>query len=69
MFLRITYLVEISFFGLQKNLMSLGPCPETVSPKCFVKKVVLYISQNSQENACATVSFLIKLQASGLQLH
>ena len=28
------------------------------------KKVFLEISQNSQENTCATVSFLIKLQAS-----
>ena len=28
-----------------------------------MKKVFLEISQNSQENACARVSFLIKLQA------
>ena len=28
-----------------------------------VKKVFLEISQNSQENTCARVSFLIKLQA------
>ena len=33
--------------------------------RCSVKKVFLEISQNSQENACARVSFLIKLQASG----
>ena len=32
--------------------------------KCSVKKVFLEISQNSQENSCAIVSFLIKLQAS-----
>ena len=31
--------------------------------KCSVKKVFLEISQNSQENTCARVSFLIKLQA------
>ena len=31
------------------------------------KKVFLEISQNSQENTCARVSFLIKLQASGLR--
>ena len=31
-----------------------------------MKKVFLEISQNSQENTCARVSFLIKLQASGL---
>ena len=29
----------------------------------YVKKVFLEISQNSQENTCAIVSFLIKLQA------
>ena len=28
-----------------------------------MKKVFLEISQNSQKNTCATVSFLIKLQA------
>ena len=32
------------------------------------KKVFLEISQGSQENTCGRVSFLIKLQASGLQL-
>ena len=31
--------------------------------ECFVKMVVLEISQNSQENTCARVSFLIKLHA------
>ena len=32
--------------------------------RCSIKKVFWKISQNSQENTCATVSFLIKLQAS-----
>ena len=32
------------------------------------EKVFLEISQNPQENTCARVSFLIKLQTSGLQL-
>ena len=31
--------------------------------RCSVKKVFLQISQNSQENTCARVYFLIKLQA------
>ena len=31
--------------------------------KCSVKKVFLEILQNSQENTCAEVSFLITLQA------
>ena len=33
-----------------------------VAQTCSVKKVFLEISQNSQENTCARVSFLIKLQ-------
>ena len=33
--------------------------------RCSIRKGVLEISQNSQENTCARVSFLIKLQASG----
>ena len=38
--------------------------------RCSVKKKVLSeISQNSQENTCVRVSFLIKLQALGLQLY
>ena len=36
---------------------------EAVVQKCSVKKVFLEIFQNSQENTCARVSFLIKLQA------
>ena len=32
-------------------------------PEVFYKKVLLEISQNSQENTCARVSFLINLQA------
>ena len=34
---------------------------------CSVKKVFLEISQNSQESTCVGVSFLMKLQASGLR--
>ena len=34
---------------------------EAVARGCSVKKVFLEISQNSQENACARVSFLIRL--------
>ena len=36
---------------------------EAVAGTCSLKKVFLEISQNSQENTCARVSFLIKLQA------
>ena len=35
---------------------------EAVSQRCSVKVVFLEISQNSLENTCAGVSFLIKLQ-------
>ena len=42
---------------------------EVVVWRCSVKKVFLEISQNSQENICARISFLIKLQSSGLQLY
>ena len=41
---------------------------EAVVQRCSVKKVFLEISQNWQENTCAWVSFLIKLQGSGLFL-
>ena len=37
--------------------------PTTVVWRCSVKKVLLEISQNSQENTRARDSFLIKLQA------
>ena len=36
---------------------------EAVTRGVLCKKVFLEISQNSQENTCARVSFLIKLQA------
>ena len=41
---------------------------EEVDQSLSIKKVFLEISQNSQENSCTSVSFLINLQASGLQL-
>ena len=42
---------------------------EAVVCRCSVKKVFLKMSQNSQENTCARVPFLIHLQMSGLQLY
>ena len=36
---------------------------EVVGRRCSIKKIFLKISQNSQKNTCANVSFLIKLQA------
>ena len=40
-----------------------------VPPKRFFKKVLRKISQKSQKNTCAGVSYLIKLDAVDLQLH
>ena len=45
----------VTFFSLPLDL-------EADTRRCFVKKVFLEISQNSQENTCARVSFVIKLQ-------
>ena len=36
---------------------------EAVARRCSVKKVFLEISQNSQEDTCARVSFLIKFSS------
>ena len=41
---------------------------EAVVQRCSVKRVFSEISQNPQENTCARVSFLIKLQASRPQV-
>ena len=74
------FYISIHFHNLKKSKGNIrNSCPEMW---CSVKKVFLEISQNSQENTCARVSFitklqaktpvpesfLIKLQASGLQL-
>ena len=42
---------------------------EAVAQGCTVKKVFLEISQSSQENTCARVCFLIKLQGWGIYVH
>ena len=42
---------------------------EAATRGALSKKVFLENSQNSTENTCARVSFLIKLQAIGLQLY
>ena len=40
---------------------------EAVVQRYSLKKVLLEILQNSQENTCVRVSFLIKLEALGLR--
>ena len=44
-----------------KKNFRISQISKAVVQKCSVKKVFLKISQNSQENTCARVSFLIKL--------
>ena len=49
----------------QKTIVFTKIYLEGVVQSCFVKKVFLEISQNSQKNTCARVFFKIKLQAPG----
>ena len=55
--------MEIKTKGYTSQMFMFRSC----RPEVTVKRVFSEISQNSQENACTEVSFLIKLQASGLQ--
>ena len=64
----VTVIEEICNGKLQ-FLCSVEPGIIRKSLKVFCKKVFLEISQNSQENTCVRVSFLIKLQAQGQQLY
>ena len=57
------FVKEINYFFSEKDLFDLSS--ETVVPRCSVKNMFLKISQNSLENTCVWVFFLIKLQASG----
>ena len=50
-------------------LYNVEPVITRKSLNVFCKKVFLEISQNSRENTCVRVSFLIKLQAQGQQLY
>ena len=52
----------------KKFLTHILECRST-HPEVFCEKVFLEISQNSQRNTCARVSFFIKLKAWGLQLY
>ena len=56
---------RLQIFSLELILKAYFPQNSLQSPRggCSIKKVFLNISQNSQENSCARISFLIKLQA------
>ena len=53
----------------QSTLSSFHTLLRSSRPEVYCKKVFLEISKNPQENTYASVSFLIKLHASGLQLY
>ena len=42
---------------------------ESVARRCIVEEFFLKNLQNSQENSCARISILIKLEALGLQFY
>ena len=66
----IDYLLILQYFQLVIDF-----CNRTVfnsfNIQCVLDKeaVTRGVLQNSQENICVRISFLIKLQCSGLQLH
>ena len=66
---QINILLFVSLISTSKKTQSHIPIEEAYTrkqpPEMFCKKVFLEISQNSQENTSARVSFVIKLQASG----
>ena len=50
--------------SLTHNSLEIKTFLEAVAQRCSAKKVFIEVLLNSQENNCARVSFLIKLQAS-----
>ena len=68
LFLRIVNFRKFLILIISDNWVVMGK-KEAVVWKCSIKKLFLKTSQNSKGNTCARVSFLIKLQASGLQLY
>ena len=64
-YLCISFIVENIQFRYVDDI-SRPLLTEAVAQRFSVKKVFIKISQNPQENNCARVSFLIKLQARGL---
>ena len=64
----LTFLEEK--YSIKENLLGFKAVKLRSSHRGVLwKKVLLEVSQNSQENTCARVSFLIKLQALVLQLY
>ena len=59
---KVCLIFEMFFPGKVLYLSVLKQRTETVAQRCSLKKWFLEISQNSEENTYARVSFLIKLQ-------
>ena len=51
----------ISQYKIYKSTFFTEHVSEAVAQRCSVKKMFLKISNNSQENTCARVSFITKL--------
>ena len=58
-----TPLVAASVTAINEKVIMMSLRSGAIAQSCYVKGVFLEISQNSQENASARVSFLIYLQA------
>ena len=58
-----THLMILKIYVIMKLSIFLNTDTESILQRCSVKKVFLEILQNSQQNTCARVSFLITLQA------
>ena len=59
---KVCSIFEKLFPGKVLYLSVLKQRKEAVAQRCSFKEVFLEISENSQENTCARVSFLMKLQ-------
>ena len=57
---------QLAIHSIQYHNIMSTRCTEAATGGVLYKRVFLKISQNSQENTCATISFLIKLQIWGL---
>ena len=58
------YLGGFSLIIMQKQMVE-SECVRSSQQRCSVKELFLEILQNSQENTCARVSFLVKLPKGG----
>ena len=63
--IRITWKLNIDIWKWHTLIKFLFCSTLNILLQCSIKLVYLKISQKSQENVCARVSFLIRLQASG----